>query len=50
MLKFADGAVLPTHAASEGTLLALALLAAVHSGDPPDVLLLDDLDRALHPR
>jgi AAA domain, putative AbiEii toxin, Type IV TA system/AAA ATPase domain len=49
-LKFADGAVLPAHAASEGTLMAIALLAAVHSSDPPDVVLLDDIDRGLHPR
>lgn len=49
-LKFANGAVLPAHAASEGTLMALALLAAVHGSDPPDVVLLDDIDRGLHPR
>jgi predicted ATPase len=49
-LKFADGAVLPAHAASEGTLMAIALLAAVHSSAPPDVVLLDDIDRGLHPR
>lgn len=35
---------------SEGTLLTLALLAELHSPGAPDVLLLDDIDRGLHPR
>jgi len=35
---------------SEGTLLTLGLLAAIHGVNEPGVLLLDDLDRALHPK
>ncbi|MGL5096209.1 MAG: AAA family ATPase, partial [Planctomycetia bacterium] len=34
---------------SEGTLLTLGLLTAIHGANKPGVLLLDDLDRALHP-
>ncbi len=39
----------PAQHASEGTLLALALLAALHGPRRPRLLLIDDLDRALHP-
>lgn len=35
---------------SEGTLLVLGLLAALYAADRPSVILLDDLDRGLHPR
>lgn len=35
---------------SEGTLLALALLTVVHGPDRPRLLLLDDVDRGLHPQ
>jgi energy-coupling factor transporter ATP-binding protein EcfA2 len=35
---------------SEGTLLTLGLLTAIHGVNNPGVLLLDDLDRALHPK
>jgi predicted ATPase len=35
---------------SEGTLLVLGLLAALHAPGRPSLMLLDDLDRALHPR
>lgn len=35
---------------SEGTLLTLALLAELHSPQAPGILLLDDIDRGLHPR
>ncbi len=34
---------------SEGTLLALALLTVLHQSDEPQLILLDDLDRGLHP-
>jgi|SRR5579883_846023 len=36
--------------ASEGTLLTIGFLAAILGPASPDVLLLDDLDRALHPK
>ena len=35
---------------SEGTLLVLGLLAALHAPDRPNLVLLDDLDRGLHPK
>jgi predicted ATPase len=35
---------------SEGTLLVLGLLTALYSPDRPSLLLLDDLDRGLHPK
>lgn len=35
---------------SEGTLLVLGLLAALHASNRPNLVLLDDLDRGLHPR
>lgn len=39
----------PAHAASEGTLVTLALLTALFSPNRPRLILLDDLDHALHP-
>ncbi len=44
------GDALPALHVSEGTLLVLGLLAALHSSGRPNLVLLDDLDRALHPR
>lgn len=40
----------PAHAASEGTLITLALLTALHGPNRPSVLLLDDFDQSLHPQ
>ena len=40
--------LLPASAISEGTLLALALLTAVHDRDLAPVILMDDLDHGLH--
>jgi predicted ATPase len=45
-----NGKGLTAHQVSEGTLLTLGLLTAIHGVDKPGVLLLDDLDRALHPK
>jgi predicted ATPase len=45
-----NGRGLKAHQVSEGTLLTLGLLTAIHSIDKPGLLLLDDLDRALHPK
>ncbi|MFG0296808.1 MAG: AAA family ATPase [Maioricimonas sp. JB045] len=45
-----SGDNLPASAMSEGTLLILGLLTAVHASPDARILLLDDLDRALHPR
>jgi predicted ATPase len=44
-----NGKGLKAQQVSEGTLLTLGLLTAIH-GNKPGVLLLDDLDRALHPK
>jgi predicted ATPase len=41
---------LPAQQVSEGTLLVLGLLAALHASGRPNLVLLDDLDRGLHPR
>ncbi|MCB9759083.1 MAG: AAA family ATPase [Alphaproteobacteria bacterium] len=40
---------IPAEALSEGTLLALGLLTVLEMSERPTVLMLDDLDRALHP-
>jgi predicted ATPase len=45
-----NGKGLTAHQVSEGTLLTLGLLTTIHGVDKPGVLLLDDLDRALHPK
>ncbi|MBI5498004.1 MAG: AAA family ATPase [Deltaproteobacteria bacterium] len=45
-----DGAGwLPADLLSEGTLLTLALLAVLHAPDCPQLVLMDDIDKALHP-
>ncbi|HBI47074.1 MAG TPA: hypothetical protein DDY78_30105 [Planctomycetales bacterium] len=41
---------LPANQVSEGTLLVLGLLAALHASGRPSLVLLDDLDRGLHPK
>ena len=45
-----NGKGLKAHQVSEGTLLTLGLLTAIHGANKPGILLLDDLDRALHPK
>ena len=45
-----NGKGLKAHQVSEGTLLTLGLLTAIHGESKPGLLLLDDLDRALHPK
>lgn len=40
----------PANQISEGTLLVLGLLAALHGSSRPNLVLLDDLDRGLHPK
>ncbi|MBI5515559.1 MAG: AAA family ATPase [Deltaproteobacteria bacterium] len=41
---------LPAHAASSGTLIALALITALYGPNRPRIVLLDELDHSLHPR
>jgi predicted ATPase len=43
------GDAVPATQVSEGTLLVLGLLTVLHGSDRPSLVLLDDLDRALHP-
>lgn len=50
VLDFADATGLPAHAASEGTLIVLGILAMVYGLSAPRLLLLEDLERALHPK
>lgn len=50
LLQFNGTELLPAHCASEGTMLTLGLLAFLHLPKCPRVLLLDDIDRGLHPR
>lgn len=45
-----NGKGLTANQVSEGTLLTLGLLTVIHGVDKPGVLLLDDIDRALHPK
>lgn len=46
-MQHAEG--LPAYAVSEGTLIALGLLAVLHSEQRPSLLLIDDLEHGLHP-
>ena len=41
---------IPAHMASEGTMLVLGLLTAIMGPSRPEVVLMDDLDRSLHPK
>jgi hypothetical protein len=41
---------LPAHGASEGTLITLGILTSILSQKGPHLLLIDDLERAIHPR
>lgn len=47
-MKGAEG--IPAIAVSEGTLLTLGLLTALSMQDTPQVILVDDLERGLHPK
>lgn len=50
LLDYEDASDLPAHLASEGTLLVLGILCAIFSPSRPNLILLDDLDRGLHPK
>ena len=47
-LSFRGVGRVPAHQASDGTLLALALLTAVHAHELPNIVLIDDIDHGLH--
>jgi len=44
------GGALLAHQVSEGTLLVLGLLAGLYASGRPNLVLLDDLDKGLHPK
>jgi len=50
ILDTSSGDAIPLVCASEGTVLALGLMAVLHGRHRPRTLLMDDLDRALHPK
>jgi ABC-type branched-subunit amino acid transport system ATPase component len=50
ILDMKSGRDLPGNCASEGTLLTIAILAVLMGPSQPKLLLLDDIDRGLHPR
>ncbi len=45
-----NGKGLKANQVSEGTVLTLGILTAIHAAAKPGILLLDDLDRGLHPK
>jgi predicted ATPase len=45
-----EGDGIPAHAISEGTLLTLGLLTALSAPRAPKLILIDDLERGLHPK
>jgi predicted ATPase len=49
ILDFQGAPDIPAHLASEGTILTLGLITALLGTDRPRLVLLDDLDHALHP-
>jgi hypothetical protein len=50
ILDMKSGPDLPGNCASEGTLLTIGILAVLMGPSQPKLLLLDDIDRGLHPR
>ena len=48
--ELTSGAIVAAHSVSEGTVLALALLTVLLSARRPDLILIDNLERGLHPR
>ena len=50
VFDFANRKDIPATNLSEGTLLALGLLAVLHSPSRPRIILLDDIEKGLHPK
>ncbi|MEQ1567975.1 MAG: AAA family ATPase [Myxococcota bacterium] len=48
LVETTDGAQVHAELVSEGTVLVLGLMTLLHEPDPPQLLLLDDIDRGLH--
>jgi hypothetical protein len=49
-MNFAGAEDVPGHAASEGTLITLGLLTVLGRGPVPQLVLIDELERGLHPK
>lgn len=49
VFDFDDAADVSAQAASDGTLMSLALLTVLHSENRPDLVLIDDIEQGLHP-
>ncbi|NES66910.1 MAG: AAA family ATPase [Okeania sp. SIO2D1] len=45
-----SGDRIPAHAISEGTILAMGLLTVMMNPNPPNLVLLDDIEQGLHPQ
>ncbi len=50
LIDTTSGDSIPLSAASEGTVLVIGLMTVLHGAQRPRTLLMDDLDRALHPK
>ncbi len=50
MLDTASGDNIPLDPCSEGTVLALGIMTVLHGEDAPRTLLIDEIDRSLHPK
>ncbi len=50
LFDMTSGDAIPATSVSDGTLLTLGLFTALAASDPPQLLLIDDLERGLHPR
>jgi predicted ATPase len=50
VVDMTGGDDIPLSMAGEGTALAVGLMTVLRTAEPPQLLLLDDLDRALHPK
>lgn len=50
VLDFKGASGLPAHAASEGMLIALGILTVLYGSAAPRLLLLDNIERAIHPK
>lgn len=50
LVDFDHAKGIPAHSVSQGTLIAIGLLTVLHGERRPKLLLLDDIDTALHPR
>ncbi|MDJ0514735.1 MAG: AAA family ATPase [Trichodesmium sp. MO_231.B1] len=45
-----SGDRIPAHAISEGTIIALGFLTVLMNPNPPNLVLLDDIEQGLHPQ